>query len=402
VWRATSRAALLAPMLEARRSTLHLAVITSIGLAALLALYLAWQLQPLHALERRAEGLLKGDESDVWPEASGEIGSLARTLRHVWAERTQADRFNVHIMQKLSSVMGASPVGLAFLRHGHFELFSAECCRLLGYQEQDLVGQPAATIFEDEQDFKRLQEAARASFDTGANYEGEWRLRTASGSSFWARIRSRPVVAGERDAGSIWSLYNIDEQIESRQRLEHAALHDPLTGLFNRKGMAGRLAEAFAHRDDGTPASLVLLDLDHFKPVNDRGGHAAGDAMLKLVAQTLARCVRASDSVARVGGDEFAILLPGCPAAQAQAVLEKVQAGIHAIQLPWEQHTFGIGASLGLAELGPAHVDIDTWLADADRACYEAKRAGRGAIRAASALHGASSHHTLEALDAGI
>lgn len=91
VWRATSRAALLAPMLEARRSTLHLAVITSIGLAALLALYLAWQLQPLQALERRAEGLLKGDESDVWPVASGEIGSLARTLRHVWAE-THAGR----------------------------------------------------------------------------------------------------------------------------------------------------------------------------------------------------------------------------------------------------------------------------------------------------------------------
>lgn len=273
---------------------------------------------------------------------------------------------------------------------------------MLGYQEQDLVGQPAAQIFDDQADFKRLQEAARASFDTGANYEGEWRLRTATGASFWARIRSRPVVAGERESGSIWSLYNIDEQIESRQRLEHAALHDPLTGLLNRKGLAGRLAEAFAHRDDGTPASLVLLDLDHFKPVNDMGGHAAGDAMLKLVAQTLARCVRASDSVARVGGDEFAILLPGCPAAQAQAVLEKVQAGIHAIQLPWQQRTFGIGASLGLAELGPAHVDVDTWLADADRACYEAKRAGRGAIRAASALHAASRHHTLEALDAGV
>jgi diguanylate cyclase len=112
-------------------------------LALLLVAVVAWQLRPLTQLEHRAGRLLQGNDSDRWPESAGEIGRLATTLRHVWAERTQADRFTADIMQKLMSVLGASPVGLAFVRHQKFELISAECCRMLRREEAELCGRPS-------------------------------------------------------------------------------------------------------------------------------------------------------------------------------------------------------------------------------------------------------------------
>jgi diguanylate cyclase (GGDEF)-like protein len=124
-----------------------------------------------------------------------------------------------------------------------------------------------------------------------------------------------------------------------------------------------------------------MLDLDHFKPVNDQGGHAAGDAMLKAIAAVVVRQVRGSDVVARLGGDEFAILLPMCDPVQAMAVVDKVHSGIGAVVLDWGDKRFNVGASLGVAGLSMAQGSVDDWLAAADAACYEAKRAGRNVVR---------------------
>lgn len=123
-----------------------------------------------------------------------------------------------------------------------------------------------------------------------------------------------------------------------------------------------------------------MLDLDHFKKVNDKGGHAAGDAMLKAVAEAVAAKVRGTDSVARLGGDEFALLLPRCDQARAREIATKVLQGIREIALVHEGKTFRVGASLGVAELRPAHADVATWLAAADAACYEAKASGRNGV----------------------
>jgi diguanylate cyclase (GGDEF)-like protein/PAS domain S-box-containing protein len=352
-------------------------------LALMLGLFLAWQLQPLRRLERRAADMLHGTDVGEWPLATGEIGRLSQTLRHVWAERAQVERFNAQVLQKLTSVMSASPVGLAFVRHDGFELFSEEGCRTLGYAESELVGRPAALIFPAAEDYAALREQSQVAFAAGQSYEGEWRLLDAQGAIFWARIRARPVVSGDADAGAIWSLYNIDEQISSRQLLERAALHDGLTGCLNRVGLAVRLAEAFFDPTPALTASVILLDLDHFKAVNDLGGHAAGDAMLQAVAKILTAQVRANDPVARLGGDEFAVLLPNCAGAQALIVAEKIRQGIDALELEWEGRQFRVGCSLGVAERDSTHATVEQWLAAADAACYEAKGCGRNAVRGA-------------------
>src|ERR1700716_318518 len=159
--------------------------------------------------------------------------------------------------------------------------------------------------------------------------------------------------------------------------LETRAESDPLTGVMNRRGFERELKRAGAYvRRYGGNAALVYLDLDGFKPVNDRHGHAAGDAVLKAVAATLVGSVRASDTVARIGGDEFAALLwnLSTPAAQAKALA--LEQAIAAATVPWGGGRLSVEASAGVAELS-ADQDPTQIVARADAAMYGRKRARR-------------------------
>lgn len=387
IWRAVPRQQLLAGMQSARSLALRDALLLAALTAAALLAFMAWQLQPLTQLERRAADLLSGRTGADWPEGSGEIGRLARTLRHVWAERAQIEAFNAEVLGKLGSVMAAAPVGLAFTREGRFEIVGDELCRLLGHERGGLVGQPTRSIFAADDDWKRLGGEVATAFGLGQVYQGEWRLQRADGSRLWGRLRARPVRPGDAAAGTIWSAADVSEEVAARDALQHAAHHDALTGLVNRQGFEQALRRLHgagpAARPAARPAALVMIDLDHFKPINDNAGHAAGDAMLVAVARAITSRVRGSDLVVRLGGDEFAVLLPGCDRARAMAIAEKVREAIAALSVDWQGRTLRVGASLGVAELADQHADPAQWLSQADAACYEAKRAGRGTVRLA-------------------
>jgi diguanylate cyclase (GGDEF)-like protein/PAS domain S-box-containing protein len=383
VWHLVPKAPLLAPLHDARSLALRDAAVVVTVLAALMVLMLVWQLRPLARLERRAAALLTGDATGDWPQADGEIGRLARTLQHVWAERSQMESFNQQVLQKLGSVMAAAPVGLAFTRNQSFELVSAEFSNLLGFTEDQILGQRAQTIFSSNEDYARLGTAVGEAFAAGEPYSGEWEMLRSDGSRFWGLLRARPVQPGVAAAGTIWSINDVTDQVAARRQLEHAAHHDALTGVVNRQGFERALQTVFASQPGSRPAALVMIDLDHFKPINDTAGHAAGDAMLVAVAQAIASRVRTTDLVVRLGGDEFALLLTTCTHDRALAVAEKVRTAITDLALTWEAHTLRVGASLGVAELTEHHDSPAQWLAQADAACYDAKRSGRGAVRTA-------------------
>ncbi len=383
LWSAQPREALLAPVDQARQAVLPEVALVVLSVTLALAMLLRWQLRPLRRLERHARALLAGEDRGDWPQADGELGRLARTLHHLWAERTQMESFNAQVLQKLGSVMSAAPVGLAFTRNQQFELVSAELCRLLGRQEGEVVGHRTQMIFASNEDHAALGPQVAAAFAKGQPYSGEWPLLRADGSRFWGLLRARPVAAEQPEAGTIWSVNDVSEQVAARRQLEHAAHHDALTGVVNRQGFELALQSLFDAQPGSRPASLVMIDLDHFKPINDTAGHAAGDAMLVAVAQAIASRVRATDVVVRLGGDEFALLLPHCPHERALGVAEKVREAITDLALTWEAHTLRVGASLGVAELGEHHESPAQWMAQADAACYEAKRHGRGRVRAA-------------------
>ncbi|MDH4050834.1 MAG: diguanylate cyclase [Rubrivivax sp.] len=381
VWRALDTQRELMPLRAARTQALKQALGWALALTAATVLFLVWQLMPLRRLQRRAAALLAGDESDDWPEAGGEIGQLSRTLRHVWAERAQVGAFNAEVLRKLGSVMAAAPVGLLFTRNQRFELVSADFCKLAGRAEHDLVGQSMRVLFVSDDDYLRLDPEVREAFADGRPYAGDWQMQRADGSRFWAHLRAQPVASGDPAAGTIWSMNDVTDQVQSRRMLEHAARHDPLTGAVNRQGFEIALQGLFNDQPGTRPASVLMIDLDHFKPINDTAGHAAGDAMLVAVTQAIGSRVRGSDVVARLGGDEFAVLLPNCNQERALDVAEKVRQAITALRLTWEAHTLQVGASLGVAELSERHENPAQWVAQADQACYEAKRAGRGAVR---------------------
>jgi diguanylate cyclase (GGDEF)-like protein len=159
------------------------------------------------------------------------------------------------------------------------------------------------------------------------------------------------------------------------KELEASAETDALTGVFNRRGFDRELKRSLAYvKRYWTRAALMVVDLDGFKPVNDRHGHAAGDVILKAVAARLSASVRASDTVARLGGDEFGLILWNLSEADAASKAWALEAAVAETVLEWEGARVSVGASIGFAMLGPSDELADI-LAKADHAMYARKSA---------------------------
>jgi len=175
---------------------------------------------------------------------------------------------------------------------------------------------------------------------------------------------------------------------DSMQELNYQATHDSLTQLFNRREFENKLSGCMQELHTKNPLSrdvLCYLDLDQFKIVNDSCGHIAGDGLLKLIANVIQDGVRKSDFVARVGGDEFCILLYDCEMDKALEITNKVRDDIENIRYMWDKKIFRISASVGIAEIDDTHGSADEILNAADTACSVAKDLGRNRVHTYSA-----------------
>ena len=184
----------------------------------------------------------------------------------------------------------------------------------------------------------------------------------------------------DRTIGSVLEI--TAENAKLTRALQYQATHDALVDLVNHREFNARLIHiADAAVSECQPCALLFIDLDHFKQVNDQGGHAAGDEALRRVSRILKEHIRPADTAARLGGDEFAILLPGCPRERAEELARRVLAAIQEFVLHWEGgQYFRVGASIGVAYAAPGEADAASLLRVADAACYAAKNAGRGRI----------------------
>jgi diguanylate cyclase len=179
-----------------------------------------------------------------------------------------------------------------------------------------------------------------------------------------------PLVVG-------WTTYRLARRLrEQNQILSEMSRTDPLSGLLNRRCWEEAVAAEFARcARTGACASLLMLDLDHFKWVNDRHGHPAGDEVIRKVAGILRESLRDDDVPGRYGGEEFGVLLPDTPEAGAEVIAERIRRRIEGAALA--PSGLRVTASIGIAEIGARDVEYTVWISHADRALYAAKERGR-------------------------
>ncbi|MGD8429367.1 MAG: EAL domain-containing protein [Ectothiorhodospiraceae bacterium] len=311
-------------------------------------------------------------------DGSGSVVGFRTAITDVTAQRECELRWQV-----ADAVLEAASEGIVVLDSGGcITRINRAFAEITGHRREDISGQPFTSVLAGDEDAGYL-DAAWREIQHGRRWTGELGCRRADGETFPARLSLSPVAnARGRLAHVAGLLEDVTAAKQSEEEMRLRAYYDGITGLPNRTLLGDRLAEAVkeAHRH-GTLLGLLFLDLDRFKQANDELGHAAGDSLLRAVADRLTACVREHDTVARVGGDEFAVLLPDVQKAQSIATV----AGKINEALSTELHVEGvdalIGASIGIAVYPSDTRDLETLRRYADLAMYRAKTAGPNTFR---------------------
>lgn len=257
---------------------------------------------------------------------------------------------------------------------------------LLGYEPDAMIGRHARDVIlpEDWSKVAAVHDAAIAAPEEV--HRVDYRLVRADGSIDWFESNIRAVVPEDGDVATVVSVIrDLSDRKHREDALMRAATSDPLTGLANRTAFRNAVAAAIDGVAPGAPATLALLDLDHFKRVNDMHGHATGDAALLMLADLLRDNLRGEDVIGRIGGEEFGILFPGLSMASAGVVCRRLCSLLADARLPTpDGRSITITASIGLATLA-RDGNIDASFRSADHALYAAKNAGRNRIQLAEA-----------------
>ena len=259
--------------------------------------------------------------------------------------------------------------------------------RLTGWRNSEARTRPVAEVFAivDEATGAPIPDPVARALAEGATVEAEGNVVLLCRGAESIAIDHSVAPIRDRSARIVGAVLVIQDMSRERQyaaQLASLASHDPLTGLLNRREFEQRV-RALVDRpaDDGAQHSVLYLDLDQFKVVNDTGGHAAGDELLRQLGALLRPRLREGDVLARLGGDEFGVLLPHCPPAPALRIAEALRKSIVDFRFAWRNRSFTIGVSIGLVNLAEAPYTLASVLSAADAACYLAKDKGRNRVQ---------------------
>lgn len=267
---------------------------------------------------------------------------------------------------------------------GRVETWHSSIERLIGFTAQDTEGQPLEMFYAEGEELRSPEQVALAR-DDGWHVEECW-CETKAGKRFWGQILVS-VLRDENDAalaGYSVVIRDVTERKVTSDNLARLLTTDHLTGAANRAHFF-QVAEkelARAKRHD-RELSLVMLDADHFKRINDTAGHQAGDEVLKQIVLKAREMLRGSDIVGRIGGEEFALLLPSTSPQEAKSIAERLRIGVEQNSTAYGGQSLRVTISLGVVSLSAAAATLEDLLAAADEALYEAKRSGRNRVRVA-------------------
>ena len=289
---------------------------------------------------------------------------------HRWARASEA-RFRLLAEHSTDIIFHLST-------DGHVRYVSPSI-RMLGFQPPELVGSHSLRLIAP--DDRHLAESAHleALARPGRTCRAEYRARAADGAKRWFETQAQVIVNERGEPEGIVSIArDIGERKALEAQLSAAAMTDPLTGLANRRAFR----QAAERLEAGRSHYLALFDLDHFKQINDRHGHDVGDKALKAFAEVARHSVRSSDLVARIGGEEFAVLLPETNLKCALDVCERLRAEVAKTTIETDSGLVRMTVSGGVTLIGPSFIDLA--LEHSDMALYRAKQGGRDQLAMAA------------------
>lgn len=384
------------------------AMVCVLTLAAML-----WLARPLTLLRLRARSVLEQDEPkpwlraqtgplptavtgvESWPRARGEVDDVVQLLSRLLEGRHRLQRGTETLLRQLQSVLDHVPLGIAVTRAEQVEVVSQQVCRLLGYSPQELQGRSLVALLAPHEQGVDMAQQVHDAFAAHGGFDGELPLLCKDGGALWVRVRGHLVQPGEPARGVVWTLEDGTAEREARAQQAWERTHDSLTQLLNHTEMEHRLQVLLAERaerewqpkGDAQEGSgvLLFLDLDHFTVVDDLAGRAMANDVLRRLASLLEAEARSSGWAARMGGDEFAVLLPGSSVERGRMVAERLRVAVQAWEPAYQGRSYGLGLSIGLVSLVPGLRDAAAVLHAADLACYEAQRAGGNRVHVGDA-----------------
>jgi diguanylate cyclase (GGDEF)-like protein/PAS domain S-box-containing protein len=324
--------------------------------------------------------LSRKDGSTVWIEVNfrplppldpprGRWMFISRDITRSRASHVQNQRLIAALERASDPIVIAAVTATSFA----YEFVNDAFAKLTGYDRTNLMN-TLVELVHDPVEAEKLARS-RTRLLSGEAVQSQFPIRRADGSTIHVEYTSIPVFDERTRAVTsvVATFRDITEITTTRRRLEHEASHDALTGLLNRRAMERKLEEAAEWSTYVPGQSLLFIDLDHFKKINDDLGHDVGDRVLHDIARALQSCIAEADVIGRWGGDEFVAILQ-CSTTVAERIAARMIAAVGATR-----YARMIGASIGIARLDP-HADV---VALADDATYRAKRAGGNTIRIA-------------------
>ncbi len=280
---------------------------------------------------------------------------------------------------RLEAILEQSPIGVSVSRRddGRIVFVNTRFSELIGLPHERLIGSRARDYYLDNHQRERVLERLRA---VGAVTNMEVQFKKADGSPFWTLFTVNQAIIQGVEVNLAW-IYDYTERRNMEEALRDMASRDPLTGIYNRRSFMelARQQLARAHRFH-EPLAVFVLDVDHFKKINDTYGHATGDDALRMVAAGCQAILREYDILGRLGGEEFVVVLPGATADETRVVAERVRRYLARMPIPGPDTRFHLTSSIGIAGLEGATDTLEKAIHRADLALYRAKHEGRNRV----------------------
>lgn len=271
--------------------------------------------------------------------------------------------------------------------HGRVEYFNPVAEALTGWSAHDAEGKPLADVCRvlDETTRQTLPDHLERAGRDGRTVKAATNVLLLRRDGTEIAINESVAPIRNRNgeiAGVVLVLHDVRREREYASQLSYQASHDALTGLINRREFEHRLSAALASaRDLGRTHAMLYLDLDQFKIVNDTCGHAAGDELMRQVSMLLQGRLREGDTLARIGGDEFGVILENCSPEHAERIADELRQTVTDFHFVWHTRSFSIGVSIGLVLVAESPLTLADVLSAGDAACYMAKEKGRNRVQ---------------------